>query len=310
MWCPHGNLPFVFVISYAFICTCIRRHVKETIPSSSITWSEMEKQNIQAKMDEMLHAWRPCAAWLTDQGDSRGKASLVLACGQTSETSWPYCFHQVREMKGRERGNKYNEKTFLSSLSPSPIFVLNWWHLRIAIFFVDGPRHLSLQAFDLPTSFSLKSSLALLSSWKFHPLLLPRKILSNLFQIFLAFFQLLFSSFTTASPDLTRSSSSFLIYAMKIFYRFFVFLLRCLSSYDEFRYFSFNYYFSYCGLFQRAKIHLSPRNSPEKCVTMPDKIITINFTKNKPLWNAECSLLKNFLWGVSYWWFSVSRHLK
>ena len=28
---------------------CIRRHLKETIPSSSITWSEMGKQNIQAK---------------------------------------------------------------------------------------------------------------------------------------------------------------------------------------------------------------------------------------------------------------------
>ena len=46
---PHGNLPFDFVITYAYICTCIRRHLKETIPSSSITWSEMEKQNIQAK---------------------------------------------------------------------------------------------------------------------------------------------------------------------------------------------------------------------------------------------------------------------
>ena len=40
---------FCFFISYAYICTCIRRHLKETIPSSSITWSEMGKQNIQAK---------------------------------------------------------------------------------------------------------------------------------------------------------------------------------------------------------------------------------------------------------------------
>ena len=47
-WCPHGNLSFVFFISYAYICTCIRLF-KETIPSSSITWSEMAKQNIQAK---------------------------------------------------------------------------------------------------------------------------------------------------------------------------------------------------------------------------------------------------------------------
>ena len=48
-WCPHGNLPFVFCISYANICTCIRRHLKETIPSSSIMRSEMGKQNIQAE---------------------------------------------------------------------------------------------------------------------------------------------------------------------------------------------------------------------------------------------------------------------
>ena len=38
-----------FFISYAYICTCIRRPLKETIPSSSITWSEMGQQNIQAK---------------------------------------------------------------------------------------------------------------------------------------------------------------------------------------------------------------------------------------------------------------------
>ena len=38
-----------FFISYAYICTCIRRHLKETIPSSSITWSEMGKQNVQAE---------------------------------------------------------------------------------------------------------------------------------------------------------------------------------------------------------------------------------------------------------------------
>ena len=40
---------FCFFISYAYVCTCIRRHLKETIPSSSMTWSEMGKQNIQAK---------------------------------------------------------------------------------------------------------------------------------------------------------------------------------------------------------------------------------------------------------------------
>ena len=45
----HVMPSWEFFISYAYICTCIRRHLKETIPSSSITWSEMEKQNIQAK---------------------------------------------------------------------------------------------------------------------------------------------------------------------------------------------------------------------------------------------------------------------
>ena len=44
-----GIFVLFFFISYAYICTCIRRHLKETIPSSSITWSDMGKQNIQAK---------------------------------------------------------------------------------------------------------------------------------------------------------------------------------------------------------------------------------------------------------------------
>ena len=46
---PSWELAFCFFISYAYICTCIRRHLKETIPSNSITWSETGKQNIQAK---------------------------------------------------------------------------------------------------------------------------------------------------------------------------------------------------------------------------------------------------------------------
>ena len=46
---PLWEFSFCFFISYAYICTCIRRHLKGTIPSSSITWSEMGKQNIQAK---------------------------------------------------------------------------------------------------------------------------------------------------------------------------------------------------------------------------------------------------------------------
>ena len=40
---------FWFYISYACICTCRRRHLKETFPWSNITWSEMGKQNVQAK---------------------------------------------------------------------------------------------------------------------------------------------------------------------------------------------------------------------------------------------------------------------
>ena len=44
-----GIFLLFFFISYAYICTYIRRHLKETIPSSSITWSEMGKQNIQAE---------------------------------------------------------------------------------------------------------------------------------------------------------------------------------------------------------------------------------------------------------------------
>ena len=50
-----GIFLLFFFISYEYICTCIRRHLKETIPSSSITWSEMGKQNIQAKTMSTLY---------------------------------------------------------------------------------------------------------------------------------------------------------------------------------------------------------------------------------------------------------------
>ena len=46
---PSWEFSFCFFISYEYICTCIRRHLKETIPSSSIAWSEMGKQNVQAE---------------------------------------------------------------------------------------------------------------------------------------------------------------------------------------------------------------------------------------------------------------------
>ena len=52
--------------SRAYICTrgvpikgnLPMRHLKETIPSNSITWSEMAKQNIQAKEVYRVLDWR------------------------------------------------------------------------------------------------------------------------------------------------------------------------------------------------------------------------------------------------------------
>ena len=40
---------FSSFINYAYICTCIRRHLKETVLWGTITWSEIRKQSIQAK---------------------------------------------------------------------------------------------------------------------------------------------------------------------------------------------------------------------------------------------------------------------
>lgn len=37
---------------------------------------------------------------------------LILGYGQISNPGRPYCFHHVNEMKGRERGNEYNEIIF------------------------------------------------------------------------------------------------------------------------------------------------------------------------------------------------------
>ena len=54
------------------MCTCIRRHLKETIPSSSITWSEMGKQNIQAKKVY-------CLMNLKNSGDSTGFEPMTSA---------------------------------------------------------------------------------------------------------------------------------------------------------------------------------------------------------------------------------------
>ena len=50
---------FCLFTSYAFICTCIRRHLKETILWSSITGSEMGKQNVQAEKVYSVNRTRP-----------------------------------------------------------------------------------------------------------------------------------------------------------------------------------------------------------------------------------------------------------
>ena len=52
---------FCLFTSYAYIWTCIRRHLKETILWSSITWSEMGKQNLQAEKVYWDQKWR--AIW-------------------------------------------------------------------------------------------------------------------------------------------------------------------------------------------------------------------------------------------------------
>ena len=47
-----GNLPFVLsliMLTYALERTCITRHLNETVLWGTITWSEVGKQNIQAK---------------------------------------------------------------------------------------------------------------------------------------------------------------------------------------------------------------------------------------------------------------------
>ena len=36
--------------TYARGCTCVRRHLNETVLWGNITWSEIGKQNIQTKM--------------------------------------------------------------------------------------------------------------------------------------------------------------------------------------------------------------------------------------------------------------------
>ena len=40
---------FCFFVSYSYISTCVRRHLKKTVLYSKITWSERGKQNLQAE---------------------------------------------------------------------------------------------------------------------------------------------------------------------------------------------------------------------------------------------------------------------
>ena len=58
-----SEFSFCLFTSYAYICTCIRRHLKETILWSSITWSEMGKQNVQA--EKVYWTWSVQVNWVT-----------------------------------------------------------------------------------------------------------------------------------------------------------------------------------------------------------------------------------------------------
>ena len=84
-----------------------------------------------------------------------GRRILVLGYSQTPNTSWPYCFHHEKEKKGRQRGDKFNERSFFSSLSFSHISVLNDISLRFTDrdFFADESRQL---AFPLAFFFAHK----------------------------------------------------------------------------------------------------------------------------------------------------------
>ena len=75
---PSWEFSFCFFIGYAYICSCIRRHLKETIPSSSITWSEMGKQNIQAKEVYCFFLLLYIVDKLRFRGTGRGAVELII----------------------------------------------------------------------------------------------------------------------------------------------------------------------------------------------------------------------------------------
>ena len=80
-----------FFNSYVYICTCMRRHLKETIPSSSITWSEMRKQNIQAK-EVYRKVKRPNSRWIfVGHCHGRPEFELLLELWNRSSGSVTRC---------------------------------------------------------------------------------------------------------------------------------------------------------------------------------------------------------------------------
>ena len=84
---PSWEFSFCFfVISYAYICTCITRHLEETIPSSSITRSEMEKQNIQAK-EVYLQTHSHQNSWVSKSGNGNKTTEPQEATRKTSKAA-------------------------------------------------------------------------------------------------------------------------------------------------------------------------------------------------------------------------------
>ena len=90
---PSWEFSFCFFINYAHICTCIRRNLKETILSGSITWSEMRKQNIQAK--EVYWEFK-------------------------AENQQMFMFITEAELKGEGRGTFFNSRQV--NVSPTDLF--------------------------------------------------------------------------------------------------------------------------------------------------------------------------------------------
>ena len=78
-WCSPVKLPFVFLLNYMHAyprkCTCVRRRTKEKVPWGAITWSEMRKQNAQAKKIHWLQflASFGAVSWKAEKCEGREK---------------------------------------------------------------------------------------------------------------------------------------------------------------------------------------------------------------------------------------------